>query len=434
MVAKYYAQFGTGESRMLGALSIYADSLFQPRNAGVTIYAKPSTKDRSAIGPIPKQSIFRSFGFGCLLVLLLGCNGSIAFGAASVVTYLNRAADRDGTRECRAGSSANAKELVISEIFSEVIERTPGRDKGSEQLFLPIRQIAQPLARLGAACLDGELASCEKFEGWLRDIVQTDSLRLDRQKHQKSPVSLVTGELSGNITIRPLALYAEALRQHGQLSSIPVESLIEWFDRRIEEYNHYPDKLTPVAAQNLVLNSVIARLTVKLISDADPKRTYDAAQRARRIFMLYLDNARPDGSFPAETRRGVSALKYTNMTVGLLVALAEIAQTLDMDLYSYRSPRGVSIHTAVGFLLYAIQDESVIEGYAVENFAPTDPSKNGRQNRGFLADHLEWMRMYQKRFPDNANVILMESLRRAAGIKYQEHFDEILGVYTGCGR
>lgn len=349
--------------------------------------------------------------------------------------YLARASKAAQTLVCKAPSTStnNGLELVLPEIFPEVIYKTPGRDSGSAALFLPIRQIAQPLAELGDACLNGQSQACNQFEHWLERLVAADALRFDRAKHQASSVSLVTGALSGNITLRPISQYAEALRQRGHLEKMPSEKLLSWINRRVEEYNHYPNKLTPAAAQNLVLNSVAARLTVKSMAGQDLDQRAEALQRAKDVFKLHLDTARPNGSLPAETRRGVSALKYSNMALGLLVVIAELSHDQGVNLYDYKSTGGVTLHKAIGFLMESIQDETMIDRYAAENYAPTDISPDGRQSRNFMRDHLDWMHLYLQRYPTGD---LADTMRftLATYAKPTNHLDEVLGVFFGCSQ
>jgi hypothetical protein len=369
-------------------------------------------------------------------ICLWAAGWATALGAQPVdpPRYLDRATRTTEPRACQTLAPDDSPELLLREVFPDPITKTPGRDKAAAALFLPIRQVAEPMARLGAACLDGQAAACQRFQTWMKGLVDTDALRFDREKHRHSSVSLVSGALSGNITVRPIATYAEALRRRGLLNDIPAAELLTWFDRRIADYDHYPARLSPASAQNLVLNAVAARLAVMSMTGQEDAQRQEALRRAEAVYKLYLDTARPDGSFPAETRRGLSALKYSNMAVGLLVAIAEMASDHGVNLYDHQSSAGVSIHTAIAFLLQAMQDDAPIQAYAAENFAPTDPPGDGRQNRHFTLDHLHWMGLYQKRHPGHPMSQQIEKVRPSLKEMRREHLDEITGLHVGCGR
>lgn len=362
---------------------------------------------------------------GCLLVVLPAQAGGL-------LHLLEHQADIDRTCD-RVQAVKAPPEVVIDEIFSEVIYKTPGQDRGSEQLFRPIRTVAEPLARLGSACLDGDTASCWRFENWTHSLVKADALRFDRAKHQSSPVSFVTGTLSGNLTIRPIALYAGAMKEKGLIGDRDEAALISWLNRRIDEYDNFPQRLSPDSAQNLVLNSVIARQAVDMMASKSTAKNSRGTQRAEGMYRLYLDTAREDGSFPQETRRGVSALKYTNMAIGLLVVMAEMAEADGLSIYPYASLKGVDIHKTVEFMVSSLENESFIEGYAKENYAPTDKVEGAGQARHFMKDHIGWMWLYIRRFPGHLNTPRLIAVVASEKSKKRGYFDEILGVFVGCG-
>ncbi|NCP44774.1 MAG: hypothetical protein GW822_15295 [Sphingomonadales bacterium] len=348
---------------------------------------------------------------------------------------------------CKLQSYVPYEALVLKEIFPKVIDKTPGRDVGSAQLFEPIRKIAEPLAILGTRCLmhggDSKVSpagakadgggksaddSCNIFANWVEELVKQDALRFDRDKHRRSPVSFVTGALSGNLTIRPIALYAGALRDAGLIHLRSNSAFDEWLLRRVADYDNFPARLTPAAAQNLVMNSVLAKLTVGItVGNPQP-----ALNEGAEVYKLYLDTARADGSFPAETRRGVSALKYSNMATGGLVIMAELATMEGRDLYQYRSPGGVDIHQSVGFVAKSILDESGIAEYAKENYAPTDKIEGSVQARHFIRDHAGWMSIYMRRFPKHENTKLLGQIMQSERVRFSGYYDEILGAMAGC--
>lgn len=359
-----------------------------------------------------------------LSLLLLAANTAHAKGLYELLR-----SHQVASKECRVPPLASASLTVLPEIFPEVIHKTPGGDLGSRQLFEPIRRIGEPLATLGAECSAGRGESCERFKTWVQQLVSNDSLRFDKERHRSSRVSLVTGTLSGNLAIRPIAFYAGALQEAGLIEFDDEAAVYEWLSRRALEYDIIPARLSAKSAQNLVLASALTKLVVESVADKASAALTDAS----RVYRLYLDNSRADGSFPEETRRGVSALKYMNMAVAELVMLAELAHYRGVELYDYRAGNGVSIHTAVAFVANAILDESTIAEYAKENFAPTDRAQSGVA-MGFLQTNFSWVSVYMRRFPNAATTSNLRSLLASRKIPSSGFYDEVLGLVARCGK
>jgi Alginate lyase len=316
---------------------------------------------------------------------------------------------------------------VIDEIFPEVIHRTPGRDRGAEQLFRPIRSVGKPLGELGSACLAGQSEPCKQFAAWVDALARADALRFDRERHKPVPVSFVTGTLSGNLTLRPIALYTGVLLERGQIELADRARVMRWLRQRALDYEHAPRVGADRLAQNLVLNSALTQQAVGIVVG-------DAAltARAASLYRAYMDTMRADGSFPEETKRGTSALKYTNMALGALVQAAEMAPISGDDFYGYRSRSG-DLHRAVEFLLDALDDETRVEGYAAAAVAPTDaPRPDGRQARGFLKTQMGWVQPYIARFPRLETSRRLRKLVLDSGAGRSVQFDEGLGAVPSC--
>jgi Alginate lyase len=342
---------------------------------------------------------------------------------------------------CKLTEQSGGDPVILKEIFPNVITKTPGRNSGAAQLFEPIRKIAEPLSLLGSQCLSVSqskiniisgaqtpVKSCRAFEKWVDMLYTQDALYFDRVKHKMMPASFVTGSLSGNLTIRPIAMYTDLLRDRGYITLQDDRAFDAWLKRRSAEYENIPEKPTSAAAQNLVLNSILAKLTIGIaVGDSA-----QAISQAETVYKLYLDNARLDGSFPQETRRGVSALKYSNMATGDLIMIAELAQGNDSTLFAYKSVNGVDIHRAVNFVVRSIENETLIAPYAKENFAPTDIMSTDGQARGFLRDHLGWASIYMRRFPNHENTLLLQAVLDKTAPRKGGYFDDILGGFVGC--
>ncbi|VWC14712.1 poly(beta-D-mannuronate) lyase [Burkholderia diffusa] len=336
-------------------------------------------------------------------------------------------------QECAVSALDSSKQAVIPEIFPVVIRGTPGRNLASEQLYAPVMSIGYPFANLGSACMAGNKGACDQFSEWLDKLVNSDALKFDREKHKGSQSSLVTGELAGNSTLRPIAIYTSMLRRHNLISMSDRKEVFDWMRRRAANYSHISGgENEGQLAQNLVLSSAATQLAVGITTSDDSLNG-----TAAKAYRAYIDTMRSDGSFPAESRRGQSALKYENNAIALLVLVAELELVKGVDLYSYRGPSG-DIHKAIKFWIDALQNESVILGYAAENFAPTDPVQpDGRQALHFLRPdrgmtQMGWVIPYMQNFPNRDNAKRIAKLIDQGKIQLPDDFDSILGVYPRC--
>ena len=363
-------------------------------------------------------------GRGWLLATFFGisCVAAHAHGLGKLIRDVDALQHR-----CMVASQESYDLQTLDEIFPVVIWETPGRNFGSQQLFRPLRTIGQPLAALGTNCLGGDVRSCGLFSNWVEKLARNDSLRFDRDKHRISSVSMVTGTLSGNLVLRPIALYSGLLLDWGLISFKNESAVFEWMKRRVHDYEHAPRVDRTRQAQNLVLNSAVTQLTVG-IATSDK----GLAARGGEVYKTYIDTMRVDGSFPQETRRGVSALKYSNMAIAELVLTAELGSTIGMDLYGYRGVNG-GIDEAISFLLAAIEDEHLIKRYAAENFAPTDRGQfDEGQAMGFLRDGLGWVVPYAVRFPGSNNALKIREIVNKRRLPVSVYFDENVGAYGWC--
>jgi hypothetical protein len=334
---------------------------------------------------------------------------------------------------CALSSAAASKQDLLPEIFPVVVQGTPGRNLGSEQLFQPIVSVGSPIATLGSSCMAGNASACKQFTDWVEKLAGADALKFNRDKHKNSQSSLVTGELSGNDTLRPIAIYTTLLRRHDLITLSDRDAVFSWMRRRAAEYSHIPSNGNQSAfAQNLVLGSAVTQLAVGITtSDSSLTAAAPAAYRA------YLDTMRSDGSFPEEAKRGQSALKYENNAIGLLVLTAELELSQGVDLYSYRGRNG-DIHKAIKFWLNALQNPSLIAGYAAANVTPTDPVQpDGKQALYFLHPQRDMVQMgwtipYALRFSDSDNAKTIRQLAAHGEFPDLNDYDEQLGVYPQC--
>lgn len=122
-------------------------------------------------------------------------------------------------------------------------------------------------------------------------------------------------------------------------------------------------------------------------------------QKGIQRFRTALEDLRSDGSLPLETDRGARAVSYQNLAISILIPIAEMAQIQGYDLYSERK-NGNSIHEAIGFLIKAEKNETLIKAYTKE-----------KQDKIRLGNHLHWTEIYLARFPNHINSKGLHDLR-----------------------
>ena len=147
----------------------------------------------------------------------------------------------------------------------------------------------------------------------------------------------------------------------------------------------------------------------------------DGFKSSLKGFIDVVDTMRVDGSLPYQTSRGNAAIWYQNLGINVLIAAAEMAKYQGIDLYSFKSKSGSTIHDAITFLLNSIENPDIIYKYASRNINPwrkgngvTDPfdykfqlgaGKIFKWQRGaHKASFLSWYEIYNYRFPDHPNL------------------------------
>lgn len=159
-------------------------------------------------------------------------------------------------------------------------------------------------------------------------------------------------------------------------------------------------------------------------------------------WFITLESARKDGSLPIETRRGAAALYYHGRTITALIQIAERARVQGIDLYSQAPDPGQTIHHVVKFMLDAMEDQTLVHGYASANHAP----RSGRkfrdytvQSLGGLSSTLGFVVPYMRQFPDHANTTRMKNAPRSGlmamitnAISKGGYSSEWIGVDAKC--
>jgi hypothetical protein len=148
-------------------------------------------------------------------------------------------------------------------------------------------------------------------------------------------------------------------------------------------------------------------------------------------FYAQLGAMRADGSFPMETDRGLTALENTSRNIGLLVYSARIAESQGQDVYG-AEVEGRGLDDAIGFLLRAADDNSLVDVYAAANRNPSRDHpvfRPGAQVDPFRSSATRgWIILYAARFPDapltKALLARVEPSRRLS--------NDIVGGYVTC--
>lgn len=161
--------------------------------------------------------------------------------------------------------------------------------------------------------------------------------------------------------------------------------------------------------------------------------------RFRLGVAAYLDalhDMRPDGSLPLETRRRARALWYQRHAIASLVVIGEIAATQGLDLYDL-TVDGKSLHTAVRFLLDAIDDQERVAGYAW-----ADQMQSGRHHprqdlsflvrRGHGRHYMAWAEIYLARFPARPESRRLLALLAGTDPSFRPMVDDYAGGDTTC--
>lgn len=132
--------------------------------------------------------------------------------------------------------------------------------------------------------------------------------------------------------------------------------------------------------------------------------------------VMGLHQMRSDGSFPREVARGACALRYQDTMLLNLLFIAELAAAQGYDAYAL-TINGKSLHTAIKFLLDAVDDPSVALQYASQDpsnctgappFPPIDLSSVVGHPNGF--NYSAWLEPYMVRFPGHPNTPRLRNL------------------------
>ncbi len=156
-----------------------------------------------------------------------------------------------------------------------------------------------------------------------------------------------------------------------------------------------------------------------------------------KAFQGAISALRADGSIRKESGRGGSAIHYSNTAIMNLISIAEQARAKGVNLYS-ASYQERTIHTAITFLLDAIEDPRLIVEYAKRDTGSSfkrDSIYN--QNLRFLSRHYSgeagfaWAKIYSARFP-HSDITSRLQLAAPWLKKDEPVFHYLSGMNTSC--
>jgi poly(beta-D-mannuronate) lyase len=134
-------------------------------------------------------------------------------------------------------------------------------------------------------------------------------------------------------------------------------------------------------------------------------------------FLMGLHQMRADGSFPREVARGACAFRYQAHTIDHMMLLGELAARQGYDLYAL-SVNGKTLHTAIKFLLDAVENPALMQQYASEDASNcAAPAELPFELSSIVAPingvtHAVWLEPYIARFPNHANTPRLYRLLR----------------------
>ena len=271
----------------------------------------------------------------------------------------------------------------------------------------------------GANCLAGNKAACDTVQKYALDWAKTSKIKNPRRN---GSARFWNETLGMNLWL--LTPMISALSVAEQLSPLPHqdrEIVDKWIKEKVDgsengmrHKGNYKGGRDGTHARKAAHNHAIVSSMTAM--------SYGAWTNNRKYFQTGLDqwfitlrSMRRDGSLPIETRRGARALFYTGNALSSLIGIAERASVQGINLYEAAPNGNKTIHSAVKFVLDAIDDPKLILRYAKKNRHP-GPDKNYKiQNFVWLPSAMAWIPAYANRFPTHPNT------QRLLARKHTEH-------------
>lgn len=308
--------------------------------------------------------------------------------------------------ECKAIAAKLDTQDRQDDLLPQVIRADLSVDFGSgSENKSKLQQYLPPLYKLGYECLAGVTSACDAIIEGAHDASKKNLLHLEDLEQ----IWQTAFEINDFYLRSFLTVYSAALPRATNSTMEKHTETGAWLDNVINSadeytfYNFYSELLygEPYLG-NHDLSQASARMHYGILW-GDKERIVEGIN----LYKQEINLLRTDGSFPYESSRGVSSLFYINKVMRDLVTLAELARSIDIDLYSYTSPDGLSIHDAADFVVRAVSDDTMIRKYAVRQAADSLAYFGIAQwpeisyDNDWLGNKGGWYYIYRNRFPSS---------------------------------
>ncbi len=229
--------------------------------------------------------------------------------------------------------------------------------------------------------------TCKQIIGSLKKILDEDAY--DHKAFKKT--SWLAGFALSSRIAYPMFIALETATLHDTTMEEAIKTrdkLIKWFKkRRVKVINFYESKTDKLWNNHDVSWEVL--LAVAGIED----NTEDSIQRINTVLDKTFANMRPDGSIPAETKRGAMALHYTALNLSFLLRGMIILQANE----KIKEKHIYDFQKAVDYYLLALADFELIDPYAAEN---SNPGRDNPMELTFFALHggIGMVRLFADKF------------------------------------
>ena len=268
---------------------------------------------------------------------------------------------------------------------------------------------------LGATngCISGKLpgndGQCRSIVDFAMRWAEADALRPVRHRTHGDFLQTIW---IGNVVLRNTIVAYGIARQLHEISPAEEAVVLDWFKRRIDENHHLqPDLVT----------------TNHALADMSPAFAFGVLVGDRTMMEPALDvwrkalaSMRADGSLPMESRRGARWAHYTNVAIGQLLFVAELAAGQDIDVYAMSPSPEKTVQRAIGWLFDGLADFDVARPYAKENHG----SPGNYRIPYFDVYHYGWLPAYHARFGDDETMTRIGSATVDPEICSPEALDE----------
>jgi len=179
-----------------------------------------------------------------------------------------------------------------------------------------------------------------------------------------------TGRGAGQIDSRPLMDAAQGLvlmELAGGIDSGVAAGVRLWY----ADYLKWMLESSHGQSERKAGNNHATWWTVQLAAHAGFTGNESATRTAWQRFRDYLVpvEIRPDGSCPREEER-TRSLHYSSMNLDAFALLCRLAQLDDVDLWHFRTPKGVGVETACNYLLPYYQHPEKWKRKQIDKYVP----------------------------------------------------------------